>query len=45
MGWMEGIPLGVAVFPIVYGTLRLNSLARRKADQWLNSLETGGARH
>lgn len=42
MGWMEGIPLGVAVFPIVYGTLRLNSLARRKADQWLNSLETGG---
>ena len=42
MGWSEGIPLGVAVFPIVYGTLRLNSLARRKADQWLNSLETGG---
>lgn len=43
MGWMEGIPLGIAVFPIVYGTLRLDSLARRKADQWLNSLETGGA--
>ena len=42
MGWMEGIPLGIAVFPIVYGTLRLDSLARRKADQWLNSLETGG---
>ena len=42
MGWSEGIPLGFAVFPIVYGTLRLDSLARRKADQWLNSLETGG---
>jgi len=42
MDWMEGIPLGIAVFPIVYGTLRLDSLARRKADQWLNSLETGG---
>ncbi len=42
MGWMEGIPSGIYVFPIVYGTLRLNSLARRKADQWLNSLETGG---
>ena len=45
MGWMEGIPSGIYVFPIVYGTLRLNSLARRKADQWLNSLETGGAKH